>query len=371
MKRTIIIFLLTLLSVSAIATVHAQDMGPIVRPVYYLAADENGIQQVYQLLISDSTDSARQITRATSDVHTFGVSYDGLAAAYISGGQLWLQPIHTETPEALATISATNFFGSIVFSQDNQYIAYADNGVWLLDLGTRETTQLLADVPVQPDGSNAAEYRIHKPGTFVLGVDGSAAYLVVDIGVWEWKTAGVYNLATGTLQVLDGQTHTNVLPLYGDRALIYGNNAVSGDFTLRMAQSLSDINSSTEIVKFSDLTDVTLWAEQAVEIRPGTVRVFGSSLNLQLGSTGTFYFDYDLMAGTAGEVQFSDLPASTTGSTVSGRLSADGTLLPYYVDALWDELGSIYGALSLRDLTTGATVAAAFPATVGLFQWQP
>jgi hypothetical protein len=47
-------------------------LGQIVRPAYYLAAAEDGIQQVYPLLISGRDDSARQITRVTSDVYTFG-----------------------------------------------------------------------------------------------------------------------------------------------------------------------------------------------------------------------------------------------------------------------------------------------------------
>ncbi|NWF70872.1 MAG: hypothetical protein HXY40_17440 [Chloroflexi bacterium] len=362
--------LLTLLALAVTLTAHAQDTGSVPRVSYFTAADQNGVQQVYQLLL-DGQSAARQITRAASDVLTFGAAYDGLSIAYISGGQLWGQSVHTEEPVLLATLSAASMFSSPVYSQDNQYLAYADNGVWLLDLGTRATRQILADVPLLQDGSNMADYRLYQPVRFVLDAAGRAAQLVVDVYVWEWKTVGVYNLLDDTWQQLANQNYTSLLPLSGGRVLIYGNNALSGAPALAFAASLDNINAYTEVVRFADITDATLFAEQAVEITPGVVRIVGSALvSAAAGETAFFAFDYNLISG-AGEVRFVTLPASSTGSTMIGQIAPDGTLLPVYSDALWTDTGSVYGALTLFDVATGEPVAAPLPETVGLLRWQP
>jgi hypothetical protein len=206
--------------------------------------------------------------------------------------------------------------GSPVWSHDGQYIAYADNGVWLVGLGTRETRQLLADVPLEASASNAGEYRIYQPELFVAGADGKAEKLIVDVGVWEWNTVGVYDLASGKLQELEGQLHTSLLPLFDGRVLLYGNGGVAGEFALHMAERLGDINTYTEALSFSSLTDATLF-------------------------------------------------------TVPGRLSPDGRLVSVYLNALWTDAGSIYGSFELLDLDARETVAGEFPETVGVFRWQP
>jgi hypothetical protein len=359
------------LLVIGLNTAQAQDTGTVTRISYYTAVDANGIQQVYQLLL-DGQSEPRQITFSEGGVLNFGVAYDGLSIAYISGGQLWLQPIHTEVAEPLASLSSTYFSRGPVYSQDGQYIAYADNGIWLLDLATRETRQILADVPLAEDASNMADYRIYLPEVFVLGADGKAAKLVVDVGVWEWNSGGIYDLATGELTELEVQAHTHLLPLYGDRVLIYGNNGVSGDMTLRLAESIEDINTSTEIVKFSDLTDQTLFAEQAVEIAPGTVRIYGSTIGNNPDEITSFYFDYDLMAQSpVGEVNFITLAPATGALTIAGDLSPDGALLPVYPAADYTQAGTVFGAMEIRDLATGDVIEAPLPETVGEFHWQP
>ncbi len=368
MKTWFKIMIVLLVGVISTAAVTAQDAGAVNRLAYYMAADESGVQQVYQLLL-DGQNEARQITQAGSDVQTFGVAYDGLSIAYISGGQLWLQPIHTDTAEALASISTSQFFSSPVYSQDGDYIAYADNGLWLLDLATRETRQLLQDVPVAEDGSNMAEFRIYQPDMFARGENGREDKLILKVGIWEWQTAGVYDLVSGQLQVLEGQLHTSLLPLYGGRALLYGNGGVAGEMALHIAESLDDINSYTEAVGFSELTDATLFAKQAVEIAPGTVRIFGETIGANPAEASIFSFDYDLMAGTAGEVNILTLPQSNTGSSIAGPLSPDGSLFPAYQDALWTDNGSLYGAVSIHNALTGTVMDVALPETVSLFQW--
>ena len=203
-----------------------------------------------------------------------------------------------------------------------------------------------------------------------MGDDGAAAKLLVDIGIWEWNTVGVYDLSSGTLQELAGQLHTDLLPLHDGRVLLYGNSAVSGEPALHVADSLDNINTYTEFVNFSTLTGDTLFAEQAIEVAPGQVRVFGPTIPGVPNATTAFYFDVDMTANTTSSVNFVVLSANSETNTVAGSISPDGALLPVHLNALWTDAGSIYGALKLLDLTTGQPAMIEFPDTVGAFRWQ-
>lgn len=377
-------FLLALISMSLFSgmiTASAQEdaeygdthlqAGSVTHVAYYIAADEAGIQQVFQIVVDGTANESRQVTRAASDVLTYGAAYDGLAVAYTSDGQLWLQPIHTEEPQALAAITTDRIVGRPIFSQDGQYIAYPDSGVWLLDLSTRDSRQLLAGVPLADDASNAGAYRIFSPEQFILGTDGSAAWLVVDIGVWEWNTAGVVDLATGEIQAIDTVLYTDMLPLYGGRALIYGNNALDGEPVLRVAPNVSDLQTFDEVLNFAGLIEnVAPFAEQAVEVAPGTVRVMGSVIGPAWDFVGRFYFDYDLMANGTAVVNTLPLPIGETGAVDTGPMSPDGALVPAYIDVTWTEAGSKSGRVVVLDVATGAEVAA-LEGTVSAFHWQP
>jgi hypothetical protein len=368
MKRYILLLLALL--IAAFPTL-AQDATEAFIPPqigYYIAADENGVQQVFQQLLDGS--EARQITYAESDVIIYGAAHDGLSVTYISDGQLWLQPIHTEEPEALAEVTAEQFFDAPIYSSDNQYIAYADNGVWLLDLSTRETRQLLKNVALASDGSNMGEYRLYAPEMFVLDDEGKASKLIVDIGVWEWNTAGVYDLQTGDLQELEGQVNTSLLPLSDGRVLLYGNSGVAGVFGLHIAE-MDNINDYTEVLSFRSLTENTLFADQAVEVAPNVVRVFGSTIGSNPEDVTVFYFDFDVEAGQGGAVHDIVLGSwEAEAQTLAGRLSPDGSLLPVYTNTTFDDYGVITGAVELLQTESGEILAVELAEMVKLFSWQ-
>lgn len=347
----------------------AQDSGTITRIGYYIAQDTNGIRQVFQLVLSEDQ-SVRQLTHATSDVINFGVAYDGLSIAYINDGQLFLQPIHTEEPEALATITATEHLQNPVFDPDGNYVAYTDNGIWLLDLATRETHQLLENVPFTKDSESVGELRIYSPEKFFRDASGNVTRLIVDIGMWEWGTAGVVDLTTGDLQMIEDVTYTDLLPLYGNRMLIYGNNAMNGGPVIRLATD-DNINAYSEVFNFSGVIDdvITLFASQAIEIAPGTVRVLGTVLSNEPEPNG-FYFDYDLMANELRSVNTIAMPPSESSAVEIGKVSTDGALIPMYTNVAWTETGTIFGQLSIFDLITGDKIYTLSDA-VSQFQWQP
>lgn len=365
--KFIILILIALLT--GISTTLAQNDEANHRLGYFISADSDGVQQVYQILL-DGQSEPRQITFATRDVLTFGASYDGLAIAYISDGQLWLQPIHTESAESLTTINATQFLSTPIFSQDGQYVAYADGGLWLLDLATRQTEQLAQDVPFDSELARTSDYLTIAPHQFVMGTDGAVTHLIVTIGQWEWVTAGVYDLATDELQVLEGQLHTQLLPLSNGQVLLYGNGGVAGEFALHIANSLADINTYTRLVDFSTLTDMTLFAMQAVEVAPGVVRILGETISQTPNEVNAFYFDYDVVSNTAGEVfPFLLYQGEMTGVTTMGAISPDGMVLPIYINAIYTDFGTLFGAVELFDFLTG--IRQTIGDSVGIYRWQP
>ncbi|MBL8163801.1 MAG: hypothetical protein JNJ61_17575 [Anaerolineae bacterium] len=364
LQRAILPIWVGLLTLMFTVTVQATTSNP----AYFIAADSDGVQQVYQVLI-DGQSEPRQITYTTSDVITFGVAYDGLAIAYMSEGQLWLQPIHTEESQALTAVQTAQFFSPPVFSPDGQYIAYADGGVWLMDLGTRETRQLLVDVDLTGPDDPPSEFRRYEPQQFVLGPNGRVEKLVIDVGVWGWDSAGVYDLATGAFVELEGQVHTNILPLDGGFALVYGNTGVAGEPALSIAPSLDQINEAVEVLRFADLTDEILFFEQAVEIAPQVVRVYGQTISQTPGDFGIFYFDYNLISG-ADAVNFITVAEPGQESARYGRLSPDGALLPVYVNPVYGDHGTILGTLHLVDMVNGGILAVELPEAVGIWGWQ-
>ncbi len=374
MNQSIIkVLLLGAMLVLMVMPFHAQDTDALSKRMYFISGDENNVPQVFQFLFG-SDDPARQLTYSETGVMRFGVAYDGLGIVYVGDGQLWLQPIHTEEAVALAPIDMTHLWTNPIFSQDGNYVAYADNGVWLYNLANRETSQILEDVPLAEMASNANEYRIYQPQNFVLNADGTVSKLIVDIGQWEWNSAGVYDIATGELTELDGQLHTDILALSDGRALIFGNSAVSGEGSLYIADSLDDINNSELLILFHELTEATMFAEKAVEIENGIVRVFGSAITLSANSDTPlhFYFDVDLETRTViGEVQLMTLTDNLDQYADTLQLSPDASLIPIYYDARFGDAGIVYGDIRLLNIVTQDIIELGVPESVSVFQFQP
>ena len=65
-----------IMTIAAVSGSNAQDMGPVVRNLFYIAADEGGVLQVFTQTIGGDNDEARQVTQSATDVHTYGVASD-------------------------------------------------------------------------------------------------------------------------------------------------------------------------------------------------------------------------------------------------------------------------------------------------------
>lgn len=373
--KVVLSFVVSLILV--VFSIQAHSSDTLSNPVYFVAGDNHGISQVFQYLVG-SDQPARRITHSASDVIRFGVAYDGLAIAYISDDQLWLQPIHSHEAESLTTIENTmNIWTNPIFSQDGNYVAYEDNGVWLYDLANRQTRQILQDVPLAETASNANEYRGFKPQVFIANEAGTVTSLRVDISKWEWNTTGVYDLETGELLELDSQLHSDILPLADGRVLVFGNSGAGGEGSLHLADSLAEINNAERLVLFHELTEGTLFAEQAIEVETGIVRVFGSATTLTQNPEQTlhFYFDFELnTSAVRGDVKIINLAESVQAQDVYAdafELSPDGNHLPLYVNPRFGDASIIYGEVNILNFVTGETTALSTVQSVSAFQFQP
>lgn len=374
--RALLILLIMLSTWKTLFPLKAQEAEPTERILYYLALDGNGIQQVHRHLLY--ADEVRQITYANKDVTHFGIAYDGLSVAYLSESQLWLQPFHTKEAEALTAITATDYLDNPVYSPDGRYIAYTDNGIWLMELATREASQLLTNVPINLPGEHVNRIRYYAPRQFIVDPHGKAIQLILGIQIWEWNTVGVYDLTTDTLQEFeterDVRLHTDLLLLSDGRVLLYGNNAYSGEPALHIAQSIDDINTYTKVFDFSSLAETALFAHEAIEIRPGIVRLWGTAFTIadgQLIDLQIFTFDYDLAAGTAEDISFVKLVNDINETTITGPISADGVLAPILLNVGFSDEGVPNGEARLLNLETGKLTDGGFTQASGSFQWQP
>jgi hypothetical protein len=354
-----------IVSVTSVMGGSAQDMETAAQNIFYLAADENGVQQVFTQLVGGD-DAGRQVTTAAANVMTYSIAGDGLGIAYISGGQVWLQSIHSEGAEAVATLAGepTSTY-RVAFSEDGNYVAYSDKGIWLLELATRETEMVLADVPLGGGAPSVDAFRSFKPVEFVRDEEGKETKLVVESMLFEGRTVGVVDLETGELVELEPFLHNQLLVADGGEVLLYGNGQIGPDEQrVRVASSLDDLNTHEVAAEFNQFPSEGLYAAAAAEISPNVVRVIGTGwVNIAEGQMATFVFDLDLATRTASGFKFVELPIS--------EMSPDGNIGVVYHNFTYTENAEPSGAVELIDLATGEALDVELPETISAVKWHP
>ncbi len=132
----------------------AQGVAGLAMPAdLYFVAPEAGILQVWRLPASGGPPAT--ITRAAADIVDYGISPDGTQVVYTSSGVISRQVIGTLDVTEVATLAADTAFpviaGTPAFSPTGRQIAYANRGIWVLDLDTGQSRRLAADsTPTQP-----------------------------------------------------------------------------------------------------------------------------------------------------------------------------------------------------------------------------
>lgn len=355
---------LTILIIAVVASDASATEMP--HTLYYITPDAGGIWQVFRQTL-DGRDQPHQITHAETDVITYGLSERGTEITYITSGELWLQTIGADDAQPIAVLKHDFYLGEPVFGVNDNYIAYPDDGVWLIDRLTGETTQIVFGTVY--DGGE--DYRIYTPEVFVADAAGANIRLTMDLSLSGDDTSAAYNFETGTVNEIEGMPGTDLLPLSTGGALIYRNIGVAGATRLFFAPDLDYLDDYTVLVDYEDLTENELYADQALELAIGHVRVFGSAWFRPENIVEAFYFDVDVNTGETGEVQFITVSDDLPDSWEIGPLSPDGQMVLVYANEDWrSPSGAFHGEPILIDLMTGDEFEAALPDTVSLVTWR-
>lgn len=355
---------LTILVIALVSTTaSATEMPPT---LYYITPDADGIWQVFRQTL-DGRGQQEQITHAADDVITYGLSERGDEIAYITSGELWLQTIGADDAQSIAVLKHDFYLGAPVFGVNDNVIAYPDDGVWLINRLTGETTQIVFGTVY--DGGE--DYRLYAPEAFVADAGGANIRLTMDLSISGDDTSAAYNFDTGAVNEIEGMPGTDLLPLSTGGALIYRNIGVAGAEKLFFAPDLDNLDDYSVLVDFEDLTEHELYADQAHELALGHVRVFGSAWFRPENTVEAFYFDIDVTTGETGEVQFITVSDDLPENWAIGPLSPDGLLVLFYANEDWRAPnGGFHGEPILIDLMTGDQFEADLPGTIGMAVWR-
>ncbi|MBE0689957.1 MAG: hypothetical protein IH587_07525, partial [Anaerolineae bacterium] len=153
---------------------------------FFLASDEGNTAQLWRL--PGSGTNAAQVTSANVDVVEYAVAPDLSSVAYISAGQLWLQPLSGGRPLSLATLENAGFV-SPAFSPDASQIAYTDGGIQMVAINGENARTVRADS--EEEGIFYGEPKFSPDGSRLLvselrpGINGVHGVLMLDDGGYQ------------------------------------------------------------------------------------------------------------------------------------------------------------------------------------------
>lgn len=189
----------------------AFDWGPLPAPVltprtlpadlYYLAVDEAGIQQVWQLAQADA--QPRVLTRESVSVTHYAVSPVGGRLAYITGRDLITADADGSNRLSVAQVDTQQAGAGLDWSPEGSQVAYHDSvGVWVVPgNGSSPSRQLVGHRFPQANDDPVSVQVFLNPR---WSPDG--AHLLVTIGLWEGSQQGIIEIATGQLAELNAYT---------------------------------------------------------------------------------------------------------------------------------------------------------------------
>ena len=174
------------------ATPSPEVEGILPTAVYFLS-DRGGSMQVWRLASDGET--LRQLTEAEDGVDSLDVAADG-QVAYVSGNQLWLRGVDGDNKLLVDGSAAdpdsesfhyTQRISAPRFAPEGKRLAYALNGVHLLDLDSGEDQQLLINQLNGNDNDFVFPEELYSPEAW--SPDGSR--LLVSIAYVEGGSLGV------------------------------------------------------------------------------------------------------------------------------------------------------------------------------------
>ncbi|GEM_PF-957682 len=113
----------------------------------YFLSPEAGVIQVWRLPANSAAPEV--LTSATESVVDFDISPDQTQVVYTSGGVIYRQVLGTVDVTQVATLDSQGPYavisGTPAFSPTGREIAYANHGIWVLNLDTGQSRRLVED----------------------------------------------------------------------------------------------------------------------------------------------------------------------------------------------------------------------------------
>nr|MBN1228148.1 hypothetical protein [Anaerolineae bacterium] len=111
----------------------------------FFLAPQAGVMQIWRL--PTNGDAPEPITSASSPVASFSVSWNGTQIAFSSGESLWRMVLNSTDLSEVVSLSGEDNQGRATpaFSPSGRQIAYADNGIKIIDLDSGEVSSILPD----------------------------------------------------------------------------------------------------------------------------------------------------------------------------------------------------------------------------------
>lgn len=184
------------LAADGIPTQQPPTAGLLPQPVYYLS-EASGSPQVWRLEADGTTQN--QITDEAEPIDGFDVSRVDGSVAYVTDNQLYLVNADGSNKRLLVDNAAANPEADAYlyrqrisdprFSPDGRYLAYAFDGVWILDLTTLQAAQLVMNRTEENDEGAIFAEALYSP----LAWAPDSAQLLVNVKGFESSTLAVLN----------------------------------------------------------------------------------------------------------------------------------------------------------------------------------
>ena len=168
------------------------DGVPLLADLYFIAADDAGIAQVWRLPASG--DPAQQVTAASTAVIGYDVAPGSGRTAYVAGDRLIAASLNGSDQRELAALRFEYNPPQPEWSPEETHIAFHDaRGVWIVPADGSQPPRLVAQSQSNPETAGPSGVRVYFDPRW--SPDGSR--LLIGVGFYEGSILAVLDPATG------------------------------------------------------------------------------------------------------------------------------------------------------------------------------
>lgn len=330
--------------------------GRLPADLYFLAADEMGIVQVWRLPLSG--EPAHAVTSSEQPVMAYAVA--GGRVVYVTASELRISALDSgAAAQALATLNAERLPPSVAFNTSGLQIAFSeDRGLWTVPADGSQAPRLVVQNILEDDPARVRVYmrpRWNSDGTRLL----------VMIGLFEGAMLGVVDLASGAVTELPSAISGRGLWMVDGRVATYGASfGYSRPGLYLLDPATPDAEPLALLGPDMPVFGAAQRAEGVWAVIVGNSAEMGPQwMRLRVGSEEHGFITRDFEHAGA----FIERPelAPVTGMEAMPTIAAGLRNSAYQAD------GRLWGELTVADLSTGETWAAPAPSPVSQVQWAP